>query len=101
MGHVGSKTRSPGQIALKPCSSCRGHRFASVFMKLYQNVCPDDISVKFEYGSKARSLGQISLKSCSPSRGHSFASVFMKIIQNDSLDEISVKFEYRSCQIKN
>ena len=32
MGHVKSKTRSPGQISLKPCSPSRGHSFASIFI---------------------------------------------------------------------
>ena len=51
MGHVGSKTRSLGQISLKPCSLFRGHSFASIFMKLHQNVCFVDILIKIEYGS--------------------------------------------------
>ena len=51
MGHVRSKTRSLGQISLNPCSPSRGHIFASVIMKLYKNICWDDISVRFEYGS--------------------------------------------------
>ena len=78
MGHVRSKTRSVGQISLKPCSPSRGHSYASILMKLYQNVCLDDStsndsSNMDHVGSKTRSLGQISLKPCSPSRGHSFA----------------------------
>ena len=48
-GDVGSKTRSLGQISLRPCSPSRGHSFASIFMKLYQNVCLDN--AKFEHGS--------------------------------------------------
>lgn len=61
------------QIALKPCSSSRGHSFASIFMKFNQNVSLDDdqILVKFGFGhvrSKTRSQGKISLKR-SPSRG--------------------------------
>ena len=51
MGHVGSKTSSLGQISLKPFSPSRGHNFASIFKKLHQNVCLDNILVKFEYGS--------------------------------------------------
>ena len=55
MGHIKSKTRSLGQISLKPCSASRGHSMvyyvALSIMKLYQNVCLDDILVKFEYGS--------------------------------------------------
>ena len=38
LGHVGSKTRSPGQILEKPCVHSRGHRFDHKFMKLCQNV---------------------------------------------------------------
>ena len=98
MDHIGSKTRSLGQIASKPLSPLRGHSFASVFMKLYQSLCLDDILVKFKYGScrikKSGSLGQIVLKPCSPSRGHSFASIFMKLYQNVCLDNISVKFDH-------
>ena len=51
MGHVGSKTRSLSQSALKPCSPFRGHSFASIFTKLNQNDSLDETSVKFEYGS--------------------------------------------------
>ena len=36
------KTGSLGQIELKSCSPSRGHSFASIFMKLYQNVCLDN-----------------------------------------------------------
>ena len=38
LGHVGSKTRSLGQILEKPCVHSGGHSFDSEFMKLYQNV---------------------------------------------------------------
>ena len=38
LGHVGSKTRSLGQILEKPCVHSRGHSFDSEFMKLYQNA---------------------------------------------------------------
>ena len=44
MGHVGSKTRSLGQILEKPC---KGHIFSPVIMKRGQNVCLDEISDKF------------------------------------------------------
>ena len=48
MGHVGSKTRSIGQILEKPCVRSRGHIFSPKIMKLGQNVCHDKISDKFE-----------------------------------------------------
>ena len=51
MGHVGSKTRSVGQIIEKPCEHSRGHSFGPVIIKLAQNDYLDNISVKFEYGS--------------------------------------------------
>ena len=49
MGHVGSKTRSVGQIMEKPCKHSRGHIFGPVFFKLAQNDHLEDISVTFEY----------------------------------------------------
>ena len=51
MGHVSLKTRSLCQILEKPCVSFRGHIFSNIIMKLYQNVCLDEISVKFKNGS--------------------------------------------------
>ena len=82
MDHIKSKTRSIGQISLKPCSASRGSIVALIIMKLYQNVCLDDILVEFEYRScrvKIRSLGKISLKYLLLLRGHSFASILMKL----------------------
>ena len=38
LGHVGSKTRSLGQILEKPCVHTRGLSFDSKFMKLDQNA---------------------------------------------------------------
>ena len=37
LGHVGSKTRSLGQILEKPDVQSRGHSFDSMHLKLYQN----------------------------------------------------------------
>ena len=51
MGHVGSKTRSLGQILEKPFVQSRGHIFNPIIMKLGQNVCLDEISYEFENGS--------------------------------------------------
>ena len=51
LGHVGSKTRSLGQILEKPCVRSRGHIFSPIVMKLGQNVCFDQISDEFEIGS--------------------------------------------------
>ena len=41
MGHVGSKTRSQGQILEKPILYPKGHIFSLIIMKLGQNVCLD------------------------------------------------------------
>ena len=51
MGHVGSKTRSVGQLKEKPCEHSRGHSFGRIIIKLAQNDHLDNISVKVEYGS--------------------------------------------------
>ena len=51
MGHVGSKTRSLGQILEKPCVNSKGHILSPIFMKLDQHVCLDEIMHKFENGS--------------------------------------------------
>ena len=97
MGHVGSKTRSAGQIIEKPCEHSRGHSFGPIVIKLAQNDHLDNISIKFEYGLcrvKTRSVCQILKKPCAHSRGHSFGPIFIKLAQNDHLDNILVKFEY-------
>ena len=51
MGHVGSKTRSLGQILEKPCVRSRGHILSPMIMKLGQNVFLDEILEDFEYRS--------------------------------------------------
>ena len=51
LGHVGSKTRSLGQILEKPCVHSRGHSFDLKFTKLYQNVNDHNIQVESETGS--------------------------------------------------
>ena len=49
--HVGSKTRSRGQIKGKPCEHSRGHSFDPIFIELIQNDCPNEYWVPFETGS--------------------------------------------------
>ena len=51
MGHVGSKTRSVGQLKEKSCEHSRGHSFGPIIIKLAQNDHLDNISVKFKYRS--------------------------------------------------
>ena len=60
LGHVGSKTRSLGQILEKLCVHSRGHSFDSEFMNFYQNTNDHRSGSKLgNVGSKTRSLGQI------------------------------------------
>ena len=42
LDHLGSKTRSPGQIKGKTCQHSRGHIFEVIIMNIAQNVCLDD-----------------------------------------------------------
>ena len=98
MGPAGSKPRSLGHFFLKPCSPSRGHTFASIFLKIYQNACLSQVQIWVMSDQK---LGQIALQPCLPSRDHSFASIFMKLCQNICLDDTLVKFEYESCWIEN
>ena len=96
LGHVGSKTRSLGQILEKPCVCTLGQIFILIIMKLGQNVCLDKISdnLKIIYVvSKTRSLGQILEKPCVRSRGHIFSLIIMKLGQNVCLGEILHEFE--------
>ena len=51
MGHLGSKTRSLGQIKGKPCVDDRGHIFDQIFMKFGQNVYLDEIWIGIVYRS--------------------------------------------------
>ena len=52
LGHVGSKTRSRGQIIEKACLHNSGHTFDPIFMKLGQNVCLGELWDEFETGSR-------------------------------------------------
>ena len=51
MGHVGSKTRSLGQILEKPCVCSRDLIFGLILMKLGQSFCLHEILYMFENGS--------------------------------------------------
>ena len=42
LGQLGSKTRSLGQIKVKPYLHSRVHIFEAIIMNLAQNVCLDD-----------------------------------------------------------
>ena len=83
LGHVGSKTRSLGQILEKPCVHSRGHSFDHKFMKADNIISRSSLKLG-HVGSKTRSLGQILKKSCVHSRGHSFDHKFMKVYHDDN-----------------
>ena len=90
MGHVGSKTRSLGQILEK---SCVGHTFSLI--KSWMSMKMGHV------GLKTRSLVHILEKPCAHSRGQIFCQILVKPGQNVCLDEISDKFKNGSCSVKN
>ena len=55
MGHIGSKTRSVGQMIEKPCEHNTGHIMHPIIMKICQNVCLDEVQKWVMLGQK---LGQ-------------------------------------------
>ena len=89
--HVGSKTRSVGQIIEKPCEHSRGHRFvqssSNLLRMIILTISRSSLNMG-HVGSKTRSVGQIIEKPCEHSRGHRFRPIFIKLAQNDHLDNI-------------
>ena len=83
LGHVGSKTRSLGQILEKPCVHSRGHRFDRKFIKVRMLIIiMFRSSLKLGHvRSKTRPLGQILEKHFVHFRGHSLSPKFMKLCQ--------------------
>ena len=51
LGHLGSETRSLGQIIEKPCVDNSGHSFHQILMKFGKNVCLVKICIGNEFGS--------------------------------------------------
>jgi len=91
MGHVGSKTRSPGQILRNSCLHSRGRICDPILMKLDQNVV-----LKISRTSsnichawlKTRSPGQLLGNFCLLSRGQIGNMTLMKLDQNVCLSNI-------------
>ena len=84
LGHVGSKTRSLGQILVKPCVHSRGHSFDLKFMnyiRMLVIIISRSSSKLGHVGSKTRSLDQILEKRCVHSKRHSFDPKFIKLYQ--------------------
>jgi len=91
MGHVGSKTRSPGQILGNFCLQSRGQICDPILMKLDQNVLLAISRQRLNMGHvglTSRSQGQILQNSCLYSRGHICDRNFMKFSQNVCFDNI-------------
>ena len=88
MGHVGSKTRSPGQILGKFCLQSKGYICDPILMKLGQNVCLTISRPSSNMGKKTRSPGQILRNSCLHSRGYIWEQILMKLDQIVCLDNI-------------
>ena len=80
LGHVGSKTRSLGQILEKPFVPFRRHSFDSKVRMLIIIISRSSLKVGHG-GLKTRSLGQILEKPCVLSKRHSFDPKFMKLCQ--------------------
>ena len=75
LGHVGSKTRSLGQILENPLVHFRGHSFdpsSSNFVRMLISIKSRSSSKRGHVGSNTRSLGQILDIACVHSRGHNF-----------------------------
>ena len=104
MGHVGSKTRSLGQILKKPGVHSWGYIFSPILINLVRlfTLMKSWMSLKIGHVlSKSRLPGQVLEKPSVPSRGHIFNLILMKLGQNVCLNEISDEFENGSCGVKN
>ena len=85
LGHVGSKTRSLGQILEKPCVHSRGTvliQSSRNIIRMLMIIIPWSSSTLGYVGSKTRSLGQILEKPFVHSKVHSFVLNVMKLCQN-------------------
>ena len=115
LGHVRSKTRSPGQIGSKIRSQGqileKNYVYTSegtVFMQSACNFARMLISIEFRPGpklnyvwSKKRSPGQILEKPYVLSGRHKFDPALMKLYQNVYLHEVYVRYGYRLHWVKN
>ena len=84
LGHVGSKTRSLGQILEKHCVHSKRHSFDAKFMKFVRLLIIIISRSGLKLGhirSKTRLLGQTLEKLSVPSRRYSFDLKFMKLCQ--------------------
>jgi len=91
MGHVGSKTRSPGQILGNSCLHPRGHICNLILMNFVimfvLTISRSSLNMG-HVGLKTRSPGQILGNSCLHSRGYICFPILMKLCQNVCFDNI-------------
>ena len=83
MGHVGTKTRSPGQILGNSCLHSRGQICDLILM----NFSRPSLNMG-HVGLTSRSPGQILGNFCLHSRGNIRHRIFMKLGQNVCFDNI-------------
>ena len=103
LGHMGSKTRSRGQIKGKPCEPLEVTvliRFSSNFVRMFVSIKSGSLSKLGHVGSKTRSQGQIKGKPCEHSRGHGCDPILIQLGQNVCLYYFWVPFENGSHGIK-
>ena len=99
-----SNTDSLSKIKDKACGHFRGHLYGLIFMKLINDICPNDISVKFKTGSlvvKIRLPGQIKEHVCELSWCQLYCTIFMELCQNVCPNNIWNQFKTWSCGVKN
>ena len=94
-GHLGSKTRSLGQILEKPYAHCIRYVFSLILMKLGQNACLYEISDKLDIGpcgGLKLGLSQIFEEPIVCFRGHIFSPIPMELGKKVCLDKIKDEF---------
>ena len=110
MGHVGSKTRSMGQILKKPRVRSRGNIFSPIIMKLLTMFVLMKSRTSLKIGHvwsnescqvKTTVIRSNIKKHCVRFRGNIFCLIILKRGQKVCLDKISDEFENGSCQVKN
>ena len=104
MGHVGSKTRSLGQILVNSCLHSRGQICDPILIKLVKMFVLTISRPTLDMGHislKTRSPGQILGNSCLHSRGQFCDPILMKLGQNVCFDNIYAKFKNMSCLVIN
>lgn len=102
MGHVVSKTRSLGQIKVKPVNTLEATNWAESSCKCIRLFALMTFRSGMKMGhivSKNRSLGQI--KTCKHPRCNKLSSLFLILYQIVCYDDLQFRYEYGSCSVEN